>query len=97
MIRISVVAAAILCSASTTGSVLAEDSAAKPAEKPNRVERTVNRAVQGTENTAKRAGKFVEKTATRAGKFVEKTATRAGNFAEGTASKTDKAVRRTLE
>jgi hypothetical protein len=96
MRRTRVAAAAILCSALATGPALAEDPA-KPAEKPNRVERTVNRAVQGTENTAKRAGKFVEKTATRAGKFVEKTATRVGNFAEGTASKSDKAVRKALE
>jgi hypothetical protein len=74
--------AAIWCSASTT---FAEEPA-KPAEKPNRIERTANRAVQGTENTAKRAAKFVEKTATRAGKFVEKTAT-----------KVDKSVRKALE
>jgi hypothetical protein len=47
--------------------------------KPNRVERTAKKAVQGTERTAKRAGKFVEKTATRAGKFVERTATKTGN------------------
>ena len=47
--------------------------------KPNRVERTAKKAVQGTERTAKRAGKFVEKTATKAGKFVDRTATKAGN------------------
>jgi hypothetical protein len=47
--------------------------------KPNRVERTANKAVQGTERTAKRAGKFVEKTATKAGKFVDRTATKTGN------------------
>jgi hypothetical protein len=55
---------------------LAED---KPAEKPNRVERTAKKAADATERTARRAGKFVEKTATRAGKFVERTANKAGN------------------
>src|SRR5687768_18221604 len=75
MVRALVAAAAILCSFSAT----AED-------KPNRVERTVERAAQGTERTAKRAGKFVAKTATRAGKFVERTATKAG-----------KAVKRAVE
>jgi hypothetical protein len=75
MLRAFIAAAAILCSFSATGE-----------DKPNRVERTVDRAVKGTENTAKRAGKFVEKTATRAGKFVEKTAT-----------KVDKSVKRALE
>ena len=77
-----VVTAVFLCSASTT---FAEEPA-KPAEKPNRIERTANRAAQGTANTARRAGKFVEKTATRAGKFVERTAT-----------KVDKSVRQALE
>ena len=76
-----VVAAAFCCSASATGTLLAEEG-----EKPNRIERGAARAVQGTENTAKRAAKFVEKTATRAGKFVEKTAT-----------KVDKSVRKALE
>ena len=80
MIKARVAIAAILCSVSATG--LAEEAK----DKPNRIERTANRAAQGTENTAKRAGKFVEKTATRAGKFVEKTAT-----------KVDKSVRRALE
>jgi hypothetical protein len=77
-----VVTAAFVCSVSATGLAFAEEKG----EKPNRIERTANRAVQGTENTAKRAGKFVEKTATRAGKFVEKTAT-----------KVDKSVRKALE
>ncbi len=75
MVRAFVAAAAILCSFPATGQ-----------DKPNRVERTVDRAVQGTEKTARRAGKFVEKTATRAGKFVERTAT-----------KVDKSVRRAVE
>ena len=78
MSRAWVAIAAILCSASTT---FAEDK-----DKPNRIERAADRAVQGTENTAKRAAKFVEKTATRAGKFVENTATKA-----------DKSIRRALE
>ena len=82
MLRTAVAVTAILCSASATTPALAEQTG----EKPNRIERTANRAAQGTENTAKRAGKFVEKTATRAGKFVEKTAT-----------KVDKSVRRALE
>ena len=51
----------------------------KPAEKPNRIERTAKKAADATERTARRAGKFVEKTATRAGKFVERTANKAGN------------------
>jgi hypothetical protein len=96
MLKIVVAVTVIFCSVLATAAAFAEE-AAKPAEKPNRIERTANRAVQGTENTAKRAGKFVEKTATRAGKFVEKTATRAGNFADRTATKTDKAVRKALE
>lgn len=75
MARIWVAAAAILCSFSATGQ-----------DKPNRIERTADRAVQGTENTAKRAGKFVEKTATRAGKFVQKTA-----------GKVEKSVKRAIE
>ena len=75
MLKASVVAAAILCSYPATG-----------ADKPNRVERTVDRAVKGTERTAQRAGKFVEKTATRSGKFVERTAT-----------KVDRSVKRALE
>lgn len=75
MVRAFVAAAAILCSFPATGE-----------DKPNRVERTVDRAVQGTERTAKRAGKFVGKTATRAGKFVERTAT-----------KVEKSVKRAVE
>jgi hypothetical protein len=75
MLKASVVAAAIFCSFPATGE-----------DKPNRVERTVDRAVKGTENTAKRAGKFVQKTATRSGKFVERTAT-----------KVDRSVKRALE
>ena len=75
MLRALVAAAAILCSVSATGQ-----------DKPNRIERTVDRAVTGTENTAKRAGKFVQKTATRAGNFVGRTAT-----------KVDKSVTRALE
>lgn len=75
MLRALVAAVAILCSVSAIGQ-----------DKPNRIERTVDRAVKGTENTAKRAGKFVAKTATRAGKFVERTAT-----------KVDKSVKRALE
>jgi hypothetical protein len=75
MLRAAVAAAAILCSFAATAG-----------DKPNRVERTVDRAVKGTENTARRAGKFVEKTATRSGKFVERTAT-----------KVDKSVKRALE
>jgi len=70
MTSIRVALAVIFCSVSAT---------AYPDEaKPNRVERTAKKAVEGTERTAKRAGKFVEKTATKAGKFVEKTATKAG-------------------
>jgi hypothetical protein len=75
MLRAAVAAAAILCSFAATGE-----------DKPNRAERTVDRAVKGTQKTAKRAGKFVEKTATRAGKFVERTAT-----------KVDRSVKRALE
>jgi hypothetical protein len=75
MLRAAVAAAAILCSLSATAE-----------EKPNRLERGVDRAAKGTENTAKRAGKFAKKTATRAGKFVERTAT-----------KVDKSVKRALE
>jgi hypothetical protein len=71
MTSIRVALAVIFCSVSAT---------AFPDEaKPNRVERTAKKAVQGTERTAKRAGKFVEKTATRAGKFVDRTATKTGN------------------
>jgi hypothetical protein len=56
---------------------LAQD---KPSpEKPNRIERTAQKAADGTERTARRAGKFVEKTAKRAGNFVERTATKTGN------------------
>ena len=71
MNSIRVALAAIFCSVSATA--YSDDA------KPNRVERTAKKAVQGTERTAKRAGKFVEKTATRAGKFVERTATKTGN------------------
>lgn len=81
MKRPDVVIAAILCSCSVTAPAFADEK-----DKPNRIERTANRAVEGTKKTAKRAGKFVEKTATRAGKFVERTATKA-----------DKAVRRAVE
>ena len=75
MLKAAVALAAIFCSFPAT----AED-------KPNRVERVVDRAAKGTENTARRAGKFAKKTATRAGKFVERTAT-----------KVDKSVKRALE
>jgi hypothetical protein len=75
MNRTRVAAAAIFCSVLAT----AVPSAWPADDKPNRVERTANKAAQGTEKTAKRAGKFVAKTATRAGKFVERTATKAGN------------------
>ena len=75
MVKAFVAAAAILCSFSVT----AED-------KPNRVERAVDRAVKGTENTARRAGRFAGRTASRAGKFVERTAT-----------KVDKSVKRAVE
>ena len=75
MLKAFVAAAAILCSFSVT----AED-------KPNRVERAVERAVKGTENTARRAGRFVGRTANRAGKFVERTAT-----------KVEKSVKRAVE
>lgn len=75
MFRACVAAAAIFCSFPATGE-----------DKPNRVERTVDRAAKGTQKTAKRAGKFVEKTAKRAGKFVQRTAT-----------KVDKSVKRALE
>ena len=61
MLRAFVAAAAILCSFSVT----AED-------KPNRVERTVDRAVKGTERTATRAGKFVGRTATKVEKSVKR-------------------------
>jgi hypothetical protein len=77
MFRVSVAAAAILCSALTTTALPAWP--ADGGDKPNRVERTAQKAANATERTAKRAGKFVEKTATRAGKFVERTATKAGN------------------
>jgi hypothetical protein len=81
MRRIRVAVAAILCSVSAT-STLAEDQG----DKPNRVERTAERAAKFTEKTARRAAKFTEKTAVRAGKFVERTAT-----------KVDKSVRKALE
>jgi hypothetical protein len=75
MLRAAVAAAAILCSFAATAG-----------DKPDSLERAVQRAMHGTERTAKRAGKFVEKTATRSGKFVERTAT-----------KVDKSVKRALE
>ena len=67
MRRIRVAVAAILCSVSAT-STLAEDNG----DKPNRVERTAERAAKFTEKTAVRAGKFVERTATKADKSVRK-------------------------
>jgi hypothetical protein len=48
-------------------------------DKPNRIERTAQKAADATERTAKRAGKFVEKTGRRAGNFVDRTATKTGN------------------
>jgi hypothetical protein len=82
MFRTAVAVTAILCSVLATWPALAGESG----EKPNRVERTANRAA-----------KFTEKTATRAGTFVQKTARRVGNFAEKTATKVDKSVRRAVE
>lgn len=75
MNRNRVAAAAFFCSVSAT----AVPSAWPGDDKPNRVERTAQKAAQGAERTAKRAGKFVGKTATRAGKFVDRTATKTGN------------------
>ena len=97
----SVICCRFIATSALTVLVVALALAASPAypsdDKPNRVERTANRAAKGTENTAKRAGKFVEKTAKRSGKFVEKTATRAGKFVERTATKTERAVKRAIE
>ena len=93
MARAGVVSPAIWCRLIATaalvlaaGAYAEEKPADKPKEKPNRVERT-----------AQKAGKFVEKTATRSGKFVEKTANRAGNFVDRTATKTGNAVKRAVE
>jgi hypothetical protein len=99
MVRGEVAGPAFWCRVFTTFAfaLCAASAYAGDAEKPNRIERTANRAAQGTENTAKRAGKFVEKTATRSGKFVEKTGKRAANFVDRTATKTGNAVKRALE
>jgi hypothetical protein len=76
MFKLRVAVAAIVCSVSATAPLPAWPA---DGDKPNRVERTAQKAIDATERTAKRAGKFVEKTATRAGKFVERTATKTGN------------------
>jgi hypothetical protein len=77
--------------------VLALPPAYAADDKPNKVERTANRAGKFVEKTATRSGKFVEKTAKRSAKFAEKTAKRAGNFVERTATKTENAVKRALD
>ena len=76
----------IWCRAIATALALAAGLACAEESKPNRIERTAQKAADATERTARRAGKFVERTATRSGKFVERTA-----------SKTEKAVKRALE
>ena len=97
----AVVASAIFCRFITTSAlgllVVVSSLTYASGDKPNAVERTVNKAAKGTENTARRAGKFVDKTAKRSAKFAEKTATRAGKFVERTATKTERAVKRAIE